>query len=158
MQRRDLLSITAATSVAHVLSSAFGCAAQSGAAPRTLPPPLPSAPAAPDEARLALQRAAADCVRAGELCLAHCIRSLVTGSTMMADCVQKVRVMLAICRAVEALASTDSAHLPALARICIAACSECEAACMAHAQHHAECAECARACHQSVAAARAVAA
>lgn len=158
MDRRDVLAVSAATSVAHLLTTVFGCSAQTGTSGTNTTPSIPPAPTPPTEARLALQRAAADCVRAGEVCLAHCLRSLVTGSTMMADCAPRVRVMLAICRAVEALATTDSPHLVALARICLATCTECEAACRPHAQHHPECAECARVCHLTIEAARAIAA
>ncbi len=112
--------------------------------------------AASGDARSALQRAAAECSRAGEACLAHCIRSLSTGSTMMAECAAKVRVMLAICHAVEVVATTDSAHLTALARICAAVCGDCAEACSTHASHHVECAECERVCRASVTAANAV--
>ena len=115
MNRREVIVAGAATSLAHLVSVVSGCAAQTATAPSTLPTP------ASGDARSALQRAAAECVRAGEACLSHCIRSLSSGSTMMAACAAKARVMLAICRAVETLATTDSAHLPALARICAAA-------------------------------------
>jgi Cys-rich four helix bundle protein (predicted Tat secretion target) len=151
MNRREVIVAGAATSLAHLVSVVSGCAAQTANAPSTLPTP------ASGDARAALQRAAAECVRAGEACLSHCIRSLSSGSTMMAACAAKARVMLAICRAVETLATTDSAHLPALARICAAACTECAEACGAHASHHAECAECERACRATIAAAQAVA-
>ncbi len=151
MNRRDVVLVGAATTLAHVVTAVAGCAAQTANAGSTLPA------GAPGDARSALQRAAAECVRAGEACLSHCIRSLSTGSTMMAACASKVRVMLSICRAVEALATTDSPHLAPLARICAAACTECAEACSAHAAHHVECAECERACRASVTAANAVA-
>lgn len=151
MNRRDVFAMGAATTVAHVLTAVGGCAAQHASAGGST---LPSSGTVGDGA--ALLQAAAECVRAGEACLSHCIRSLSTGSTMMAECAAKVRVMLAICRAIESLASSGSSHLAALARICVEVCTECGAACRPHAGHQPECAACARACQAMVEAARGV--
>ncbi len=145
------MAVGAATALAHAVTAVAGCAAQTANAGTTLPA------AVTGDARAALQRAAAECVRAGEACLSHCIRSLSTGSTMMAACAAKVRVMLALARAVEAVATTDSPLLAGLARLSATACGECAEACGAHAQHHVECGECERACRAMVAAATAVA-
>lgn len=127
MNRRDMLSIGAATAAAHILTSVAGCAAQNAAVA------TPAAAGGAPNARAVLQRAVAECIRAGEACLAHCIRDLSAGSTAMAQCAAKVRVMLAICKAVEVVATTDSPHLVALAKLCAAACTECADACSAHA-------------------------
>lgn len=143
--------VGAGTALAHGVVTVMGCGAQGTAgAGSTLPP------ATTPDARSRLQRAAAECVRAGEACLTHCITSLASGDTMMAQCAPAVRQMLAICRAVEQLATTNSAHLVDLARICLATCTECEAACRPHAGHHVECGECATACTATIAAARAL--
>ena len=57
MNRREVIVAGAATSLAHLVSVVSGCAAQTANAPSTLPTP----PAG--DARAALQRAAAECVR-----------------------------------------------------------------------------------------------
>lgn len=152
MNRREVFAVGAATTVAHLVTTLGGCAAQNAAAGAS----TVAQPAA-GGGGVALLQTASDCVRAGEACLSHCLRSLSTGSTMMAECAARVRVMLALCRAVESLATTGSAHLTALARICADACAECAAACGPHAGHHAECAACERACRAMAEAARAAA-
>ena len=139
--------------MAHAVTFVAGCAAQGGSVVAAATPAAGGA-----DKRDTLARAVAECVRAGEACLAHCIASLSTGSTMMADCAAKVRVMLGICRAVQVLATTDSPHLVALAKICAATCTECADTCAAHAGHHAVCGDCEKACRVASSAAAALAA
>ena len=52
-----------------------------------------SAPRAYEAAR----KAAAHCVEAGQICLAHCIALLSEGDTSMKDCAAGVNQMLALC-------------------------------------------------------------
>lgn len=146
--------VGAGTALAHGVVTVVGCGAQVAQTAHATPVVPTTAPVPPD-ARAALQRAAAECVRAGEVCLTHCLTSLASGNTMMAGCSAKVRQMLPICHAVMQLATTDSEHLVELARICLAVCTECELACRPHASHAPECAACADACRGSIAAARA---
>lgn len=103
-------------------------------------------------ANKAVYEAALDCVRVGNECLDHCVRSLSTGSKMMAECAGTVRAMLPLCEAVAALALQDSKHLKALAAVCAKACRDCEAACKKHAGHHAECKACMESCARCAAA------
>jgi Cys-rich four helix bundle protein (predicted Tat secretion target) len=151
MERRQILQVATATAVAHGLVTIMGCRAdQKGAAA-----PTPAAPSAPRFANLA--QTTADCVRAGEACLEHCIRNLASGSTMMAECAKSVQQMIPICRALSSLSAMGSKHVHALARSCADACAECASACEPHAGHHAECKACLDACRNSEAAARALA-
>lgn len=62
--------------------------------------------------------AALACIKAGEECLDHCVRSLSTCDKMMAECAGTVRAMLPLCHAVVGLARLDSPHLKATAAVC----------------------------------------
>ena len=135
----------------------MGCrAAPTGVAapaPGTAPPsPSPSSPELTK-----LSESTADCARAGEVCLEHCIRSLASGSTMMAECARSVQQMIPICRALSSLSAMGSAHARALAATCADVCAECAKVCEPHMGHHAECKACFEACRSSEAAARALA-
>ncbi len=132
MNRRDAIKTTAGA----VLFSAVANAADGGT------PVVPSGIAAHKE----IYEAALECVRAGNECLDHCIRSLQAGEKMMVECASTVRAMLPLCKAVAELAMQDSKHLKALAAVCAKACRECEAACKKHANHHAECKACMESC------------
>jgi Cys-rich four helix bundle protein (predicted Tat secretion target) len=119
----------------------------------------PAAPAAKTEPRPTawtinetLLAAALDCLKAGETCLDHCVRSLSTGDKMMAECAGTVRAMLPLCQAVVDLAVLDSKHFKALAAVCAKACRDCEAACKKHSGHHAECKACMESCNRCAAA------
>ena len=96
----------------------------------------------------ALVDAAAGCVKAGEVCLEHCLALLRTGDTSMARCSSTVSAMLPLCRASLALAIQDSAHLKALAAVCARTCRDCEAACKEHASHHEACRRCMESCQR----------
>jgi Cys-rich four helix bundle protein (predicted Tat secretion target) len=136
MDRRDAL-MTTALGAAAVSMTAFA----QGAAPAKAPTP-PSG----IEKNKDIYEAALACIRAGEECLDHCVRSLSTGDKMMAECAGTVRAMLPLCEAVAELARLDSKHLKALAAVCAKACRDCEAACKKHAGHHAECKACMESC------------
>jgi Cys-rich four helix bundle protein (predicted Tat secretion target) len=96
----------------------------------------------------ALYEAALACLRAGQICLDHCVRTLSTGDKSMAECAATVRAMLPLCEATAELALQRSAHLKALAAVCAKACRDCEAACKKHANHHAECKACMESCQK----------
>lgn len=138
MNRRDVL-VGTATGVAALSLSALAQA------------PGKAAPAADAPMNTAVYEAALDCVRKGEECLDHCIRSLSTGSKMMAECAGTVRAMLPLCEAMVELSRLKSPHLKALAAVCARACRDCEAACKKHANHHAECKACMDSCQKCAA-------
>lgn len=110
------------------------------------------AAAAGEGGDMELVNVVADCVAAGQACLAHCIRLLSSGDTSMGDCAKAVTDMLAICRASESLAASNSKHLEGIGPLCVAACSDCAAACKPHVGHHAECKNCFEHCNKTVAA------
>ncbi|MFZ5444544.1 MAG: Csp1 family four helix bundle copper storage protein [Myxococcota bacterium] len=138
MNRRDLLTTTAAAGAA-LSFAAFAQGAPKAAEKAATPP---SGIAAHKE----IYEAALSCIRAGQECLDHCVRSLSTGDKMMAECAGTVRAMLPLCEAVAQLALLDSKHLKELAAVCAKACRDCEAACKKHAGHHAECKACMESC------------
>lgn len=137
-----------ATAIAHGLTTVAGCAAR-------LAVPA-EAPAGADQAKAAVLEAMGDCLQAGELCQAHCLRLLGSGDTSMAACSQAVTAMLAVCGAVSTLVALDNAHRNDMLRVCLQVCADCEAACRPHAGHHAECGACAEACARSQAVVRAM--
>lgn len=90
--------------------------------------------------------ATADCMKAGEACLAHCLVLLGQGDKEMAGCAKAVNEMLALCTALFKLASQNSSRVPALAKVVADACASCEKECRKHDKKHAECKACAEAC------------
>lgn len=105
--------------------------------------------------------AAANCIKAGEACVAHCIAELSRGNTDMANCNKRVHEMLAFCKATLSLASLKSELLPDLAAVCAEACRLCKDACAEHRAHwghgmHLECKACHDACVECERACRAV--
>jgi Cys-rich four helix bundle protein (predicted Tat secretion target) len=98
-----------------------------------------------------LLAAALDCLKAGETCLDHCIRTLSTGDKSMAECAGTVRAMLPMCRALADLTRLNSSHVKALAAVCAKVCRDCEAACKKHQNHHAECKACMESCQKCAA-------
>jgi len=94
----------------------------------------------------ALIDASADCGKAGEVCLEHCLAQLREGDRSMARCSETVSAMLPMCAALEALAIQGSPHLKALAAVCAKVCRDCEAACKEHAMHHEPCKRCMETC------------
>jgi len=143
MQRRDLLQ-TAAGSVALLSLAALG---EEQKAAASAPPP----PAKGEPLNAALYDAALACLRAGDICLEHCVKSLSAGEKMMAECAGTVRQMLPLCGALSELAVQRSAHLKELAVVCAKVCRECEAACKKHANHHPECKACMESCQKCAA-------
>jgi len=142
MNRRQFV-LASASSVAVGISSralAQG-AAQHGAAS-----------AGPWVKNAALVDAAAECVKAGEVCREHCLTLLRTGDESMAKCSETVSTMLPMCRALEALAIQGSPYLKAQAALCAKACRDCEAACKVHANHHETCKRCMETCQRCAAA------
>lgn len=96
-------------------------------------------------------RAASECIRTGEACVAHCAREFSSGNSEMAKCNQKVHEMLAVCRAMASLASLESDKAVKLAALCASACRECADACAEHREHfahgmHLACKDCMEAC------------
>lgn len=142
MTRRDAVSIAAGSAAVLSLSAL--------ADPKAAPPAKDAKAAAP-VVNQALLDAAQECLRAGEACLDHCIRTLSTGDKSMAECAGTVRAMLPMCRALVDLNRLGSAHLKALAAVCAKVCRDCEKACEKHAHHHAECKACMESCQKCAA-------
>lgn len=141
MNRRDVIT-TAAGSIAALSLATVGRSAFAQAPAKASP-----APAAPEgPANQELVDSALACLRAGEICLQHCVKSLSTGDKSMAECAGTVRAMLPLCEALSKLALQNSTHLKALAAVCAKACRDCEAACKKHAHHHVECKGCYESC------------
>jgi Cys-rich four helix bundle protein (predicted Tat secretion target) len=92
-----------------------------------------------------LRASAAACVSTGQVCLAHCIRTLSTGDKTMGDCAKSINQLLAICGALESLTAQGSAFVPAMAKIALESCNRCAELCKPHTDHHPEC----RACYES---------
>ncbi|MEW5742187.1 MAG: Csp1 family four helix bundle copper storage protein [Myxococcota bacterium] len=140
MNRRDVL-VGAATGAAALSLNALAQAPAGKAAPAAAAPAI----------NTALYDAALACIRAGQVCLDHCVRTLSTGDKSMAECAATVRAMLPLCTATADLAVQKSSHLKALAAVCAKACRDCEAACKKHANHHAECKACMESCQKCAA-------
>ncbi len=92
-----------------------------------------------------------ECIRAGEVCVAHCTRELATGNKDMANCNARVHEMLAMVKTMLTLAASDSKLAPRVAAICADACKACADACAEHKEHwghgmHLECKACHDAC------------
>lgn len=155
MNRRDLLSAASAAALVQGFSAACATAQPKPAIAPKGPKPGPAAPpaqASSDAEFAALAAATADCITAGEACIAHCIRHLAMGHKAMEACANAVTEMLSVCRATQALAARKSANTRAIAKLCADVCSACAEACKAHAKTHAECAACEAACTNVLAA------
>ncbi len=98
------------------------------------------------QAHGALIAAAYDCIKSGQLCLAHCLDSFTTGDTALAGCAKSVDQMLAVCGALAKLAAAGSPHVAAAAKLALAVCKDCEKECRKHADQHATCKACAEGC------------
>ena len=142
MSRRDAMTVAGGAAVLSLTALAQG----KGAAPAAKEPAKDAKPAwTINETLLA---AALDCLKAGETCLDHCIRTLSTGDKSMAECAGTVRAMLPMCGALADLTRLNSTHLKALAAVCAKVCRDCEAACKKHQNHHAECKACMESCQK----------
>ncbi len=94
---------------------------------------------------------ASACIKAGELCVAHCTEELGKGNTSMASCNKRVHEMLAMTRAMLTLAASKSEFAKRHAAVCADACKACAAACLEHKEHwghgmHMACKACYDAC------------
>jgi Cys-rich four helix bundle protein (predicted Tat secretion target) len=111
----------------------------------------------------AVQKTAAECVRAGEACVAHCAKELATGNAQMGKCNLSVHDMLALCRAMLTLASAESPLAKRIAAACADGCKACGQACFEHQEHwahgmHLACKACYESCLACEQACRALAA
>jgi Cys-rich four helix bundle protein (predicted Tat secretion target) len=93
-----------------------------------------------------LQDTALNCVKAGQVCINHCLDSYAMGDLSMAGCARTVDQMLAVCSTLAKLASVGSPHLARMAKVAYGMCKDCEKECRKHADQHAECKACADAC------------
>jgi len=145
MNRRELLSTAGVAAVAVAAASTVAFAEDEHAGHDHS---HEHGAAVPDAApvRRKLIDTAFDCLKAGQLCLDHCLASFVAGDTSLAACARSVDQMLGICGALTKLAGDNSPHLPALAKLAAAVCDDCEMECRKHAPHHATCRACAEAC------------
>jgi Cys-rich four helix bundle protein (predicted Tat secretion target) len=97
----------------------------------------------------AVLTAALDCVRAGNICLAHCQRELAKGDSSLAECQKTVMNVVAVCESLAKVAAYNNgneAHLKAYVKACAAICDDCAKACEQHITHHAECKDCYDSC------------
>jgi Cys-rich four helix bundle protein (predicted Tat secretion target) len=111
----------------------------------------------------AVQKTAAECVRAGEGCVAHCAKELAKGNAQMGKCNLSAHDMLAICEAMLSLASAESPFARRIAAACADACKACSQACFEHQEHwahgmHMACKACYESCLACEQACRALAA
>lgn len=93
-----------------------------------------------------------NCDLVGQACLTHCLALLEQGDSGMAACARAVREMLGVCAAARTLMHSRSALAAAQLAVCRDACGACRVACEPHISHHEQCAACAGACAQAVAA------
>lgn len=99
--------------------------------------------AAPNQA---LVNAANDCVKTGDVCLAHCLDLLATGDKSLGECAKSVNELRATCGALGSLAAQSAPALAKLASLSADVCKNCETACRKHEKEHAPCKACADAC------------
>jgi Cys-rich four helix bundle protein (predicted Tat secretion target) len=86
------------------------------------------------------------CVKAGNVCQAHCFDLLAKGDTSIADCARSVESVRAVCGTLAVLAAQNSPLLPHYAAVAKEACDGCEKECRKHSDKHAVCKACAEAC------------
>jgi Cys-rich four helix bundle protein (predicted Tat secretion target) len=129
MNRRQMLQGAGALAVAGIAANAIA---------EDRPPPASATGAD-------LAKTAGDCVRTGEICLAHCIEMLGRGDTDMADCAKSVNQLIPLCAALQSLATQNAAYTAKLAKVVMQACSDCRKECEKFSQHPV-CKACAQAC------------
>ena len=134
MQRREMLGSLGALALAGVAASA---AAQQGGHHHHIH-------AGPASA--SLLTAASECVRTGDICLAHCLVALADGDTAMAECAQSVNELLAACTALQKLVAQDSKYAKRTAALVMEICRDCEKECRKHEKKHSQCKDCGDAC------------
>lgn len=92
---------------------------------------------------------AADCLRTGALCRAHCLSHLESGNTDMLDCLKSVENMMAVCESTMHLAAMGTMKKKTLKQalqFCATVCDECAETCKPHVKMHAECKDCMESC------------
>lgn len=109
-----------------------------------------SAKASPLASSHALSEAVDACVRACEVCIAHCQAQLAKGDTMLAECLKTCLDVVPLCEATGSLANLGSTRTAAVAKVCLEACQACADACKPHVQHHDTCKACHEACLRCV--------
>jgi Cys-rich four helix bundle protein (predicted Tat secretion target) len=88
---------------------------------------------------------ATHCVRAAEICQAHCFDLLAEGNKSLAACAKSVSALEAVCHGLAVLAAQKSPLLPRYAAVARDVCKACEDECRKHAEHE-PCKDCADAC------------
>ena len=153
MERRDFLSATAAVAGGAVIGKAH--ASQSAHKHHKM---IKSTLSSQEQA--SILQSTRECIAAGNACVAHCARSLASGSTMMAECNLAVQSMLPLTQAMNQVAQLNSAkkeRISALASACMKFCEDCLAACEPHTKMHEECRKCAEACKSCIKACKKIA-
>ncbi len=95
---------------------------------------------------------ARDCVEAGEICIAHCMRELAQGNGMMAPCLAIVVNSVEVCNALAAMANYNTLakqEFGSYVKACIGICELCAAECEKHKKHQ-ECKDCHEACKECI--------
>ena len=90
--------------------------------------------------------AASNCVKAGLVCMDHCLQTFAAGDTSLAACAREVDLMLSTCGTLAKLASMRSPYLGAMSKVALTVCQDCETECRKHADKHAACKACGEAC------------
>ena len=94
----------------------------------------------------ALTATALDCLKTGQECLNHCLKTFKTGDTTLAECAARVQETLATCDMLSQLSSFESKHLNTFLAGCIAVCNDCADECRKHETKHPECKACGDSC------------
>jgi Cys-rich four helix bundle protein (predicted Tat secretion target) len=93
-----------------------------------------------------LSAATAECLRACEVCIAHCQALLAKGDTMLGECLKRCLELQTLCEATNTLANYGSDLTARTAKVCLDACLACAESCKPHVSHHQECKACYEAC------------
>ncbi|MCA2961398.1 MAG: four-helix bundle copper-binding protein [Silvanigrellales bacterium] len=87
-----------------------------------------------------------ECVRACEVCIAHCQSLLAKGDSMLGECLKKCLDVVPLCEATGTLSNLGSERTAAVAKVCLEACRACADSCKPHIGHHTTCKACYDAC------------
>ena len=93
-----------------------------------------------------LLQTSSECVKAGLVCIDHCLQAFAAGDSSLAACARSSDQMVSLCGTLAKLASVRSSFLPAMAKVALAGCQDCEMECRKHADKHPVCKTCAEAC------------
>ena len=98
--------------------------------------------------------AAVDCVKTGQVCIAHCTHLLAKGDKSMKDCFLAAQNMVALSEAMVKVSSLGSHKklIKKTAKACITACKACMKECKDHMDKHTDCKDCYDSCKACVAA------